>query len=232
MESLKSEKDKVCGLVLHQLSRYWPDIDKTVIETSVSDALEAVRINFECVPDKRFHRDDGAVIFPYMSVQWMIFLYRLSRAIFKNGGVHTPKEADMVYYLNKAMHANDWFYEVDLPPHFLCEHPLGSVLGRAEYGDFLVVYQGTTVGGNRRDGKLFYPVLGSNVVLYANATVLGDTCVGNNVIFSADSYVMNERIPDNCIVFGKSPGLVIKEKSENEMKAYTAHIWDWRRFKG
>lgn len=162
-----------------------------------------------------------------MSVQWMIFLYRIAHAVYKrtNG---KAKEADQLYYLNKIMHANDWFYAVNLPTHFLCEHPLGSVLGRAEYGDYLFVYQGTTVGGNRSSGKLYYPTLGENVILFANATVLGNTQIGNNVIVSAGTYLINEVIPDNSIVFGSSPNIVIKSKSEEEIKQYTQHIWGWR----
>lgn len=126
------------------------------------------------------------------------------------------------------MHSNDWFYAINLPKHFLCEHPLGSVLGRANYGDYFFIYQGTTVGGNRRrDGGIDYPVIGENVILYANATVLGDTHIGNNVVISADTYLINENIPDNCVVFGKSPNLIIKTKSEDEIKNYTEHIWGW-----
>ena len=127
------------------------------------------------------------------------------------------------------MHANDWFYAIDLPVHFHCEHPLGSVLGRASYGDHLFVYQGTTIGGNRSHGELFYPTLGDNVILYANATVLGDTHIGNNVVLSSGTYLLNERIPDNCIVFGKSPDITIKKKNENQLKEYTQHIWGWSR---
>lgn len=125
------------------------------------------------------------------------------------------------------MHSNDWFYAVDLPVHFLCEHPLGSVLGRAKYGDFFFIYQGTTVGGNRRNGQLYYPTLGENVILFANSTVLGDTHIGNNVVVSANTYLINEVIPDNCVVFGKSPDIVIKQKTEEEIKQYTRHIWGW-----
>ena len=136
--------------------------------------------------------------------------------------------ADQVYYLNKIMHGVDWFYAIDLPEHFSCEHPLGSVLGRANYGDYLFVYQGTTVGGNRRNNKLYYPTLGNNVILFANATVLGDTHIGNNVVISADSYLLNETIPDNSIAFGTSPNIVVKRKSEDEIKQYTQHIWGWK----
>ncbi|MCI8644721.1 MAG: serine O-acetyltransferase [Lachnospiraceae bacterium] len=126
------------------------------------------------------------------------------------------------------MHGVDWFYEIDLPIHFLVEHPVGSVLGRAKYGDYFFVYQGTTVGGNRSKGQLCYPTIGQNVIMFANATILGDTHIGNKVVISAGTYIINEDVPDNCIVFGKSPNLAIKRKNEPEMKKYTQHIWGWR----
>lgn len=126
------------------------------------------------------------------------------------------------------MHSNDWLYAVDLPVHFLCEHPLGSVLGRAKYSDYLFVYQGTTIGGNPHKGRIYYPEIGQNVILFANAAVLGDSHIGSNVVISAGTRIMNATIPDNCIVFGSSPELVIKKKSEREIKQYTKNIWGWK----
>ena len=89
------------------------------------------------------------------------------------------------------MHTVDWFYQVELPVHFMAEHPLCSVLGKAKYGDYFFVYQGTTVIG-------------------------------------ANSYLINETIPDNCIVFGSSPEIVIKRRSQNEIISMTSHIWSKR----
>ncbi len=57
--------------------------------------------------------------------------------------------------------------------------------------------------------------------------VLGDTKIGNNVVISADTYLLDENIPDNCIVFGKSPNIEIKVKTEQYMKDMTSHIWRW-----
>lgn len=125
------------------------------------------------------------------------------------------------------MHSNDWFYEVELPIHFGAEHPLGSVLGKAKYDDYLFVYQGTTIGGNRKYDTLTYPIIGKNVCLYANATVLGSTVLGDNVIVAANTYLLNENIPSNCIVYGKSPNIVIKKKTEATIKNMTKHIWRW-----
>ena len=61
----------------------------------------------------------------------------------------------------------------------------------------------------------------------ANATILGETTIGNNVIVSSNTYIINEKVPDNCIVFGQSPNIVIKEKSEPEILEMTKHIWRW-----
>lgn len=125
------------------------------------------------------------------------------------------------------MNGVDWYHKVKLPIHFFSEHPLGSVLGNASYGDYLFVYQGTTVGGNRNNGTIKYPILGNNVLMYANATILGDSHIGNNVIIGADAYLLNATVPDNCLVFGKSPNPVIKVKTEAYIKEKTAHIWRW-----
>ena len=211
-------------IVLHQLRSYWPDVNEAAISKAMPDALNAIEENYRGLPNKRYFNGNDVVFSPYVSVQWMNFLYRLSNALYKKKEITS---ADQVYYLNKIMHSNDWFYAVDLPVHFLCEHPLGSVLGRAEYDDFFFIYQGVTVGGNRRNGILEYPSIGNNVILFANATVLGDTHIGDNVVVAADTFLINERIPDNCIVFGKSPDITIKVKTEEEIKSYTEHIWGW-----
>ena len=123
------------------------------------------------------------------------------------------------------MHGIDWYHQIDLPVHFLAEHPLGSVLGRAKYGDYFFVYQGSTVGGNRKKGKLYYPQIGNNVVMYANSSVIGDSKIGNNVIVSANTYIINENIPNNCIVFGQSPKLTLKAMNDKNINGMFDHIW-------
>ena len=217
-------EDDIEALVIHQLHNFFLKVDDGSIKSSIPLALNDMDETFRGSPNKRFWNGEETLFSPYMSVQWMIFLYRLSHRLYENGG---GTAADQVYYLNKIMHGIDWFYAVRLPVHFMCEHPLGSVLGRASYGDHLFVYQGTTVGGNRKRGQLCYPVIGDNVILFANATVLGDTRIGDNTVISADTYIINENIPGNCIVFGKSPDLTVVTKTENEIKEYTKHIWGW-----
>ena len=83
----------------------------------------------------------------------------------------------------------------------------GGVMGRAQYGDYFLYYQGCTVGGNKSQ----YPVIGEHVTMFSNSKILGNSHIGNNVIISASTYIINQNIPDNSIVFGMSPDIIIKE---------------------
>jgi serine O-acetyltransferase len=114
--------------------------------------------------------------------------------------------ADKCYYLNKVLNSCDLFYEVELPPIFMLDHPVGSVMGRAKYSDYFSFGQNCTVGNNHG----IYPVIGDHVRMCANSMILGNCTIGNNVIIGAATCVKDESIPDNSLVFGKSPHLIIK----------------------
>lgn len=218
--------ERIRKILFRQLENFWDEWDEEVINRQIPEALEQMNKNYSMAASKQRYKDGNMVFDPMYTGTWAIFLYKLSRLLFLEGN---NKEAECIYYLNKVLHSVDWFYQTELPLHFMAEHLLGSVLGRAWYSDYLFVYQGTTIGGNRKGDVLYYPKVGENVVLYANATVLGNTLIGNNVIISANTYIINENIPNNCIVFGHSPNIIIKEQSEMKIKELTEHIWAWKR---
>lgn len=145
----------------------------------------------------------------YNSVMNCIFLYWLSRKLFLSKRTDL---ADKVYYLNKTLNSVELFYEVKLPDIWTCEHPLGSVMGRATYSDYFSFYQGCTVGGNfKKDGTIVYPQIGHHVKMFSNSKILGDCNIGNNVIISANCYIKDQDVPNDTIVFGQSPNLVYKD---------------------
>ena len=115
--------------------------------------------------------------------------------------------ATRAYALNKALHALDVPGAVGLPRVLCVQHPVGTVLGRAKYGNFLFVYQGCTVGGNL---SLEYPTVGEGVVLYAGSAVIGRSRIGDNNWIGAGAIVKDQDVPKNSIVFGQSPHLIIK----------------------
>lgn len=197
---------QLAAYVMRQIGYFFPDdhrMDSGTFESATTIALS--RYSFCCAHiGLKYYQKYGHPLFDHMhSDQYAMVLYYLSRALFES---HHPDLASRVYYLNKALHALDIFYEVVLPEVFLLSHPVGTVLGRASYGKFLAVYQNCTVGSNAGA----YPRLGENVVLYAGATVVGKTNLGDNTIVSAHGFLRDETVPSNSVVFGSSPHPIVK----------------------
>lgn len=146
---------------------------------------------------------------PYNSVQYCVFLYFLAHELYSSKKLIL---ADKVYYLNKMLNSVDLFYAISLPNIWYCEHPLGSIMGRAVYGDYFFFYQGCTVGGNHT----VYPKIGTNVTMYSNSKILGNCNIGSNVVISANCYIKDTNIPDNMMVFGQYPNLIMKTNNNTD----------------
>lgn len=110
------------------------------------------------------------------------------------------------------MNGCEIYHEVNLPTHFFFEHPVGTVLGRASYGDNFFAMHHCTVGSNRNKvtGKFDYPVIGANVKMYSGSKIIGRCIVGNNVSLGANAYIKDMTIPDGAMVFGSYPNAIIK----------------------
>lgn len=210
-------RDELLSHLTHQLFLYFGITEKEteLLNAQIDNALKKCKENFSHSKNKYFTKiieGKETITFDTLhSVQHMIFLYYLSHNLYLEDS--SSRICDKVYYLNKIMHSVDLFYAIELPPHFGAEHPLGAVMGRAIYGDGLFFYQGCTVGGTTdAKGHLHYPILGENVHMFSNSSILGKCTIGNNVNIGAGCIVKNENIPDYCNVFGESPNLVIKER--------------------
>lgn len=185
--------------------------EKEILNSNFDAVLDKCEKCFSGTNNQYFFNAQGEVRFNSLhSVQYMTFLYFMAHTLYvnKQGG----ELCDKLYYLNKTMNGLDMFYAIELPEVFSAEHPVSTVLGRAKYGNGFFFYQGCTVGGNYdKDGVLHYPILGENVKMYANSSLIGKCNVGSNVILAAGAMVKNQDIPDNTIVFGQSPNLILKQ---------------------
>ncbi|MEM2978825.1 MAG: DapH/DapD/GlmU-related protein, partial [Methanomassiliicoccales archaeon] len=86
----------------------------------------------------------------------------------------------------------------------------GVVMGEtAEIGDNVCIFQGVTLGGVSTDKGKRHPTIGNNVVIGANATILGNIKIGDNVKIGAGSVVVKD-VPPNSTVVGV-PGKVVKK---------------------
>lgn len=186
----------------------------------ISKAIELSNKSFNSSSNKYYQSDK--YFSPFHSAQYCVLLYYLSKVMLEIDlyGINAEK----IYLLNKIINSVDLFYEIELPTIFGVEHPLGSVMGRAEYSDYLFFYQGCTLGGSNGN----YPIIGKNLLMYSNSKILGKCRIGHNVVLSANSYIINTDIPDNCIVFGSSPHLTIRKYDGCYILGKQKHIWNMK----
>ena len=203
-------QNAVIQLIVTQANTFFPD-GKPITVQDLASVSEKVFARIEhCFSqiDNRYFFDGDDVCFNHLHAdQYAMLLYFYANTLFREGA--NVDLCSKLFLLNKTLHGVDAFYEVELPDIFLFVHPFGAVLGRGEYADYLIVYQGTGVGSNHD----VYPKLGEFVSLHPGASVLGDCKIGNNCKISANSTIMDKNLEDNSVYIGTTLQYEIKKNT-------------------
>jgi serine O-acetyltransferase len=99
--------------------------------------------------------------------------------------------------------------------NFFIDHGTGVIIGEtAEIGDNVKIYQGVTLGalsfpkdeqGHPIKGRKRHPTVGNGVIIYSNASILGEKAViGNNAIIGGNVW-LTSKVPSETIVTVKFP---------------------------
>ncbi|HEX2163256.1 MAG TPA: serine acetyltransferase [Thermoanaerobaculia bacterium] len=188
--------------VARQMEVFFPDgpVDRPRLRRGLDLALDRLATCFAGI-DLKYYRRDGEPVYDHLHTdQHAALLYLLSHLLHRELG--ETALATKAYALNKALHGLDAFYEIELPPVFLFSHPLGSVLGRSRYGNYLVIYHQVTVGYDL-DGNA--PELGEGVVLFGGSRVIGRSRLGDNTWVTPGAIVMDQEFPGDSVIFGVPP---------------------------
>lgn len=193
----------VSTLIHRQIESLFPlEYNENIIESSdILSALERFQFCLAHISTKYYTQTLDKNDF-YHSDKYAVFLYYLANTLYENNKIDC---ATQVYCLNKALHGIDIFYEVKLPKIFMLTHPVGSVLGRAKYGDYFCAYHNCGIGATQKDSITYYPTFGKGILMYTGSRVLGKCHVGENVIFGANAFIIDTDIPSNSVVVGVYP---------------------------
>ncbi len=104
----------------------------------------------------------------------------------------------------------------EIGEYFCIDHGTGIVIGEtAVIGDRVKMYQGVTLGaksfelsedGNPVKGIKRHPNIGCNVVIYANATILGgDTYIGDGAVIGANVWLTSSVEPGRTVYYNQKP---------------------------
>lgn len=192
-----------------QLNNFWgTSLNKQEIIVFIAKAIEKTKKSFENSNRPHYPKNGFSIL---NTCLYSVFLYHMSVDIAGDGtDEYRCQLADKLYYLNKIMNCVEWYWNIRLPEHFIVDHPVGSILGHAEYGDYFSVYQGVTVGESLKKDEVELPTLGHHVIMFSDSKIIGKCNIGNYVILSANTYVINTDIPDCSIVYGQG-----RDKNQN-----------------
>lgn len=204
-------RSDLADYVTAQLERTYPDknaVKKPEIARRLARVFDRMDHCFSKVQNKYFS-DGGQAVFDHLNADhYAMFLYFLSNTLYKEGA--DKALCSKLFLLNRCLHGVDAFYEVKLPEIFLFVHPMGTMIGRADYSDYFLVYQQCTIGSN----KGTYPRLGKFVSVHPGSAVLGDCNVGDNCKISAGSVLMDQDLPANSVYAGMKHKHLVKKSAD------------------
>lgn len=193
--------DELENYLLSLVINYIPD--GYIVDYPLKDLLKLTMKRVEYCFSKihrKYYFENGHVIFDHLNTDHMAsFLFFLGNTIWKTtGDIAFPTR---LFYLNKILHGLDLYFSVPMPQVFLLVHPVGTVIGKAQYCDYLVIYQNCTIGSSEN----IYPKLETGVILYSGVSIIGNCNINNNTIFGANAFILNTNVPSNTLVLGQYP---------------------------
>ncbi len=185
-----------------------PDIKKT-LETDIQATLEG---------DPAASNADE-VIFSYPGL-FATMVYRIAHQLVHMGVPIIPRIMSEYAYHRTTIDINP---KAHIGDGLFIDHGAGVVIGATTtIGDHVRLYQGVTLGalslprdaGERLRDKKRHPTIEDNVIIYANATILGgDTVIGARSIIGGNVWLTKSVGPDTKVIL-EQPELVYLGKKK------------------
>src|SRR5437762_11647660 len=216
---------QIARALRHELCQESPDEDCEALAQQKAiellKRLPEVRARLELDVEAAFEGDPAAksfpeIIFCYPGVE-AVTIYRIAHELLLLGVLLIPR------LRTEHAHAKTG---IDIHPgarigaSFFIDHGTGVVIGETcDIGAHVKLYQGVTLGalsfprdasGNIIRGMKRHPTLEDDVVVYANATILGgDTVIGHHAVVGSSVWLTHSVAPNTAVTMEK-PSLRIK----------------------
>ena len=153
-------------------------------------------------------RSVGEVILSYPGF-YAISIYRIAHLFYMLGVPYIPRL--MTEYAHEKT-GIDIHAGAKIGKHFFIDHGTGIVIGETTtIGEHVKLYQGVTLGaksfeldknGNPVKGIKRHPDIGNNVIIYANATILGgNTKIGDGCVIGGNVWLTHSVEPGSVVYY-------------------------------
>lgn len=140
----------------------------------------------------------GEVIFCYPAIR-AVCNYRIAHELLR---LKVPLIPRMITEMAHSETGIDIHPAASVGSYFSIDHGTGVVIGAtAVIGNGVKLYQGVTLGaksfpldekGNPIKGILRHPIIGDNVIIYSNASILGRVTVGDGAVIGGNVWVTED----------------------------------------
>ena len=192
-----------CAHTLNQANKAADDFIDRIPEIK-DNLISDVQAAYLGDPAAKSH---GEVILCYPVIQAMIH-HRIAHELYK---LEIPIIPRMISELAHSATGIDIHPGAKIGRQFTIDHGTGVVIGETcVIGDNVKIYQGVTLGaksfpldenGNPIKGIARHPIVGNNVIIYANATILGRVNIGENAVIGGNTWVTKDVEANSRVVF-------------------------------
>lgn len=200
-------RDELFQYINRQLDYGFPDgyrLEGDDVKGCFDLALERLEYCFQYINVPAYSDNNGQTFFSHLhSDQYAHFLYYFSNTLW----LKTQKKelCDKLICLNKALNGFFYSYKGILPDVFFFGHPVGSVIGNADYSNYLVIFQNVTIN-TAGTAEVPAPKLGKGLFCAAGAKIIGDKPIGDRVSIGVDALVYDNEVIDDSVVERNAEG--------------------------
>ena len=219
---LKIKKNELKDYLAKQLDAFFPDnihMCGDDIDAAFELGIERTEHCFKCISFPSYSNEKGNTFFSHLHAdQYAQFLYFFSNSLWNLSENKTI--CDKILGLNRLLHGFFLSYKCKLPEHFFLGHPLGSIIGNADYNDYLVIFQNVTINTDQTSDGNPAPEIGKGVFLGAGAKIIGNKRIGDRVSIGVDALVYDMEVPDDSVVIRDNSGkTIIKPRVKSKCMA-------------
>ena len=168
---------------------------------------------YEGDPAAKYHDE---IIFSYPGL-FTVTVYRIAHQLHN---LDVPLIPRMMSEYAHGQTGIDIHPAVEIGERFFIDHGTGVVIGETTViGDRVRIYQGVTLGAlslrkeecEELRNRKRHPTIEDDVIIYANATILGgETVIGARSVIGGNVW-LTESVPPDTTVFLKKPELIFRE---------------------
>ena len=227
-ERLVKEVDKSFKYFCRKIDKCPEDICQRIAQVFVRELLEEIcriRILLSGDIEAAYCGDPAAKSFDEVILSYPCVLaistYRIAHELYIRGVPLIPR------IMSEHAHS---ITGIDIHPgakigkNFFIDHGTGVIIGEtAEIGDNVKIYQGVTLGalsfpkdekGHPIKGIKRHPTVGNGVIIYSNASILGEKAViGDNAVIGGNVW-LTSKVPSETIVTVKFPENKLTKKQK------------------